>query len=286
MVYESGSQSLCKEVKIEPVIKIRNLSKRYGNHQVLEHLNLQVHQGEIFGILGMNGAGKTTLMECMEGLRDYDSGTIEMRGTIGIQLQSASLPAYIKGKEAAALIGGWKKMKKRDGILKEMGMRELEDKIYQEMSTGQRRKLHLALALIGNPDLIFLDEPAAGLDVEGQIRLHKYIRRLKQKGKTIILASHDMREVERLCDRIMILYQGKLIFCGTVEELSVRMGDCCQIQIITAEGMKEFEANDIGEFLLNILQDYKKNKIQIQDIKISRGSLEQHFMGLIKGGKK
>lgn len=271
---------------MNPVVTIKDLDKQYGNHKVLNRLNLQIYQGEIFGILGMNGAGKTTLLECMEGLRDYDSGIIEIQGTIGIQLQSASLPSYIKGKEAVSLIAGWRKIGKDNEILREMGICELEEKIYHEMSTGQKRRLHLALALIGNPDLIFLDEPASGLDVEGQILLHQQIRQLKQRGKTILLASHDMREVEDLCDRIMVLYQGNVLFCGTVEELSRKTGACYQIQITTAEGIKKYEAKDIEGSVLKILEDCKKRQLKIQDMQISRGSLEQHFMELMKGEEK
>ena len=139
-------------------VAVTNLSKQYGRHQVFKYLDFQVKQGEIFGILGMNGAGKTTLLECMEGLRDYDSGTVKMNGSIGIQLQSASIPSYMKGKEAVRLIAGWKKTEIQEEILYKLGMEELKEKGYAEMSTGQKRKLHLALALIGDPDILFLDE--------------------------------------------------------------------------------------------------------------------------------
>lgn len=165
-------------------------------------------------------------------------------------------------------------------------MEELKEKGYAEMSTGQKRKLHLALALIGDPDILFLDEPAAGLDVEGRIRLHRQIRRLRERGKTILLASHDMGEVENLCDRIMILHKGTILFCGTVDELSKRMGKCYQIEILTTEGTQKFEAKDIGESMLDILEDYKSKNIKIQDIKISRGTLEQHFLELMEGGSR
>ena len=273
-------------MKMADAVAVTNLSKQYGRHQVFKYLDFQVKQGEIFGILGMNGAGKTTLLECMEGLRDYDSGTVKMNGSIGIQLQSASIPSYMKGKEAVRLIAGWKKAGIQEEILCESGMEELKEKGYAEMSTGQKRRLHLALALIGDPDILFLDEPAAGLDVEGRIRLHRQIRRLREKGKTILLASHDMGEVENLCDRIMILHKGTILFCGTVDELSKRMGKCYQIEILTTEGTQKFEAKDIGESMLDILEDYKSKNIKIRDIKISRGTLEQHFLELMEGGSR
>ena len=109
-------------MKMADAVAVTNLSKQYGRHQVFKYLDFQVKQGEIFGILGMNGAGKTTLLECMEGLRDYDSGTVKMNGSIGIQLQSASIPSYMKGKEAVRLIARWKKTEIQEEILYKLGM--------------------------------------------------------------------------------------------------------------------------------------------------------------------
>ena len=212
-------------------IEIKDLKKSYGDTPVLKGINLAVREGEIFALLGVNGAGKTTTLECIEGLRAYDSGTITVNGKIGIQLQSSALQAHIKPTEAVKLFSKWNKAEPDSGMLKALGIPELSKKKYADLSTGQKRRLHLALALIGNPDIIFLDEPTAGLDVEGRVSLHEQIRALKAQGKTIILASHDMAEVEDLCDRIAVLREGNIAFVGTVEEFTAVEGKADRVSL-------------------------------------------------------
>ena len=264
-------------------IKISNLTKSYGTHTVLKGLNFCVQQGEIFALLGINGAGKTTSLECIEGLRNYDSGSITINGIMGIQLQSASLPKYIKALEAVKLFAKWNKTSPDREALDALGIYEIAKKPYYQLSTGQKRRLHLALALTRNPDILFLDEPTAGLDVEGQISLHEQIRQLKAMGKTIILASHDMAEVENLCDRIAILSAGKIAFIGTVEELSETVGKHYNITIRTENGAEKYESENIGDSLLSLLMQYRDKGETVTDIQIDRGSLEQHFIKIAKG---
>lgn len=264
-------------------IKISNLSKSYGTHIVLKGLDFNIQQGEIFALLGVNGAGKTTSLECIEGLRKYDSGNITINGIMGIQLQSASLPKYIKVLEAVKLFAKWNNTPLDKTMLDALGIHELAKKPYYQLSTGQKRRLHLALALTRNPDILFLDEPTAGLDVEGQISLHEQIRQLKAIGKTIILASHDMAEVENLCDRIAILSGGKIAFIGTVEQLAETIGKHYNITIQTENGTEKYESENIGNSLLSLLMQYKEKGETITDIKIDRGSLEQHFIKIAKG---
>lgn len=264
-------------------IKISNLTKSYGTHIVLKGLDFCVQQGEIFALLGINGAGKTTSLECIEGLRKYDSGNITINGIMGIQLQSASLPKYIKVLEAVKLFAKWNNTPLDKTMLDALGIHELAKKPYYQLSTGQKRRLHLALALTRNPDILFLDEPTAGLDVEGQISLHEEIRQLKAIGKTIILASHDMAEVENLCDRIAILSGGKIAFIGTVEQLAETIGKHYNITIQTENGTEKYESENIGNSLLSLLMQYKEKGETITDIKIDRGSLEQHFIKIAKG---
>lgn len=264
-------------------IKISNLSKSYGTHIVLKGLDFNIQQGEIFALLGVNGAGKTTSLECIEGLRKYDSGNITINGIMGIQLQSASLPKYIKVLEAVKLFAKWNNTPLDKTMLDALGIHELAKKPYYQLSTGQKRRLHLALALTRNPDILFLDEPTAGLDVEGQISLHEEIRQLKAIGKTIILASHDMAEVENLCDRIAILSGGKIAFIGTVEQLAETIGKHYNITIQTENGTEKYESENIGNSLLSLLMQYKEKGETITDIKIDRGSLEQHFIKIAKG---
>lgn len=264
-------------------LEVKGLRKSYGRKEVLKGIDLCVRQGDIFALLGVNGAGKTTALECIEGLRTYDGGTISVNGRIGIQLQSAALPAYIKGAEAVRLFAKWNRKTADPSMLAALGADSIAGKQYQEMSTGQKRRLHLALALICDPDIVFLDEPTAGLDIEGRISLHQYIRHLKSHGKTIILASHDMAEVESLCGSIAILRDGEIAFTGTVMALTEKIGKHYNIQIRTDHGLETYESDDIGASLTTILSSYQEKNISILDIRVDRGSLEQHFLKIAKG---
>ncbi|MDO4273268.1 MAG: ABC transporter ATP-binding protein [Eubacteriales bacterium] len=267
-------------------IQVNGLKKSYGSHTVLNGLSFRVQKGEIFALLGVNGAGKTTALECIEGLRKYDSGSAAVNGKVGIQLQSASLPANIKPMEAVRLFAKWNKAKINDPMLTALGVNGFAKKQYTELSTGQKRRLHLALALISDPDIIFLDEPTAGLDVEGRISLHEQIRALKKQGKTIILASHDMAEVEGLCDRIAILNGGDIVFCGSVAELTEKIGRHYILHIKTGQGEEDYETDNIGDTMLSLLENYKEQNVDVLDIEIDRGTLEQHFMQLTGRNEK
>lgn len=267
-------------------IEVTRLRKSYGNHTVLKGLDFQVKKGEIFALLGTNGAGKTTALECIEGLRRYDEGNIEINGKPGIQLQSASLPSHIKPMEAVRLFAKWNRAKIDFSMLKSLGIDELAGKQYIGLSTGQKRRLHLALALVCNPDIVFLDEPTAGLDVEGRVSLHEQIRRLKAQGKTVILASHDMAEVETLCDRIAILSGGSIAFLGAVSDLTEKVGKQHTIYVKTDRGETRLPSDNIRDTLLELLTDYKRQGVSITEIQTDRGSLEQHFMQIAKGDEK
>ena len=265
-------------------IEISGLKKSYGSNLVLKGLDFQIKQGEIFALLGVNGAGKTTTLECIEGLRKYDEGTIVLNGKTGIQLQSSSLPAHIKPMEAIKLFAKWNHTNIDTAMLKALGIKEIEQSQYLQLSTGQKRRLHLALAIISNPDILFLDEPTAGLDVEGRLSLHDQIRKLKSQGKTIVLASHDMAEVETLCDRIAILNRGKIGFCGTPSGLTEKLGRKYFIHLKTQKGEETYETDTIEDSLISLLEECKQKNIQILDIKVDRGTLEQHFIEMARRG--
>lgn len=264
-------------------IEVRGLTKSYNRRMVLKGLDFDVHEGEIFALLGVNGAGKTTTLECVEGLKKADGGQISVKGKMGIQLQSASLPACIQAEEAVALFAKWNKVEPDPTLIQNLGIQEFATKTYAHLSTGQKRRLHLALALIGDPAIVFLDEPTAGLDVEGRIALHDQIRHLKAQGKTLILASHDMAEVESLCDRIGILTDGKLAFIGTVDELNTQVGKQYEIEIRTETAAETITTQDVASTLLTLLKEYQDKGIAVNDIHVSRGSLQQHFIQLTKG---
>ena len=267
-------------------IEICGLQKSYGNHIVLHDISCCILQGEIFGLLGVNGSGKTTALECIEGLRRYDKGDITVNGKVGIQLQLASLPAHIKPMEALQLAAKWNQTDKDDEMIGALGIEQLSKKQYTELSTGQKRRLHLALALVGQPEILFLDEPTAGLDVQGKISLHHHIRMLKEQGKTIVLASHDMAEVESLCDRIAILHEGRIAFCGTVEQLTEKIGKRYHLFIKTNQGDQNFVVDNIGDALITRLEEYRQKGITRLDIQIDRGTLEQHFIQFVEGDGK
>lgn len=266
-------------------VRVEGLKKSYHGTAVLKGLNFHVEKGEIFALLGGNGAGKTTALECIEGLRRFDSGKIRIDGRRGIQLQSASLPDHIKPLEAVRLFAKWNRTEADPAMLAALGIGELAKKQYRELSTGQKRRLHLALALVSNPDIVFLDEPTAGLDVEGRVSLHSQIRALKAQGKTILLASHDMAEVEALCDRIAILNGGGLVFLGTMEELTAKLGGGRILRITTDRGEERYEAGAIGDTMLAVLEDLKKRGAAVLDIQIERGTLEQYFIEIAGGNR-
>ncbi len=287
---------------MDSIIKIQNLYKSYGKNIVLKGISFDIKRGEIFALLGTNGAGKTTTLECIEGLRKFDKGIISVDGKFGVQLQSTSLPENIKCREALTLFSKWNDSKLDNEFIQRIGLDKIKDKEYIELSTGQKRKLHLAIALIGNPDIIFLDEPTAGLDVEGRIVLHDEIRRLKDQGKTIVMASHDMAEVEDLCDTIAILKDGNIAFIGSPEELTMQVSSVYKMHLKlsdnisffplttciykeTIQGYSIFETSNIGNTLSELLTIAKVKKVQIYDLKIEHPSLEKRFMEIAKEAK-
>jgi len=280
------------------VIEVNNLIKKYGENTVIDDISFNVNKGEIFGLLGANGAGKTTTLECIEKLRSYNGGTIKINGRVGVQLQSSSLPENITIIEAFKLFCKWNNANEDLELLNKLGLKDLKNKQYNTLSTGQKRRLHLALALIGSPDIIFLDEPTSGVDVEGRVALHDEIRKLKQQGKTIIMASHDMAEVEELCDRIAILKNGKIAFIGTPIELTsiyleekvyIKTSEKIEIQefkyskyVELKEEYYIFKTDTISDALLELLTYLKENNNKVLDLKIERESLEHRFIQIAK----
>ena len=283
-------------------IEVENLIKSYGQNTVIKGISFDVKKGEVFALLGTNGAGKTTTLECIEGIRKYEGGKISIDGNFGVQLQSSSLPANIKVIEAFMLFGKWNKSNIDLSIFEGFGLSEIKNKQYCQLSTGQKRRLHLALGLIGNPDIIFLDEPTAGLDVEGRAALHEQIRKLKCSGKTIVLSSHDMAEIESLCDRLAILKDGKIAFIGTVPELTTQIHPTIKLQIKMGNPLKKadfihstyveaendyftFITTNISDALIELLTFLKSSSNPILDIRILHQSLEESFLDIAKEGK-
>jgi ABC-2 type transport system ATP-binding protein len=207
-----------------PVVRVEGIRKHYGRTVAVDDVSFDVRPGEIFGLIGPNGAGKTTTMECVEGLRSPDRGTIAVLGLdpvrdvyrlqdrIGIQLQEAQLQKRIKVREAVDL---WASLYRRsvDGgqLLDQLGLVEKQDAWFMTLSGGQKQRLFIALALINDPELVFLDELTTGLDPQARRAIWELVRGIRQRGKTVFMTTHLMDEAERLCDRVAIIDRGRII---------------------------------------------------------------------------
>jgi len=284
------------------MIEVKALTKWYGANEVLKNVTFDVKRGEIFALLGANGAGKTTTLECIEGLREYQSGEIKVNGKTGVQLQSSSLPQHMKAAEALKLFAKWRRAPVNNDFVNRLELDDLKNKMYKDMSVGQKRRLHLALAMTGGPDIVFLDEPTAGLDVEGRAALHDEIRTLRTQGKTVVLASHDMAEVESLCDRIAILKNGVIAFIGRASDLASQLSETVKVFIkLTSQvcfgnlsfsrhagnlqGYEVFETSSLDNGLLELLAAAKAAGAHVRDLNIEHASLEQRFLALAKEGR-
>ncbi|MEG0176602.1 ABC transporter ATP-binding protein [Anaerorhabdus sp.] len=278
-------------------IECNNLKKRYGKNEVLKDISFKVENNEIFALLGTNGAGKTTTLECIEGLRKYDGGSIVITGKIGVQLQNSSLLKTMKVKEAIQYFSKWNHVEPDNEQINRMGLKDILDKKYSDCSTGQKRRLHLILALVTDPDILILDEPTAGLDVEGRVALHDEIRRLKSNGKTILLATHDMSEVEELADRLGIVKDGKIVYTGTPQQLKQHLQSEAKIYFEIKDKIdfgkltdsiqnKNYsymiETSDITLTLHELTEIVVSQKCKFEMIQIEYSSLEDQFMALTK----
>src|ERR1700686_4123307 len=219
-----------------PVIQVSGVRKTYGSMVAVDEVSFEVSEGEIFGLIGPNGAGKTTTMECVEGLRTPDRGTISVLGLnpfhdvyqlqerIGVQLQQAQLQKRIKVWEAVDLWASLYRKKAADGerLLEQLGLRDKRNAWFMTLSGGQKQRLFIALALINDPELVFLDELTTGLDPQARRAIWDLVRGIRQRGKTVFLTTHLMEEAERLCDRVAIIDHGRIIDIGTPAELVQR----------------------------------------------------------------
>jgi len=217
---------------VNPVIAVSNLGKRYGRTIAVDEVSLEVFEGEIFGLIGPNGAGKTTTMECVEGNRVPDKGTISVLGLdprrdanalrqrIGVQHQEAHLQKRIKVWEAVDL---WRSLYTRvvdtDALLARLGLEAKRDAWFMTLSGGQKQRLFIALALIHEPEVVFLDELTTGLDPQARRAIWALVTGIRDRGTTVFLTTHLMEEAERLCDRVAIIEHGRIIELGTPDEL-------------------------------------------------------------------
>jgi ABC-2 type transport system ATP-binding protein len=218
-----------------PVVEVIDLVRHYGDVRAVDGVSFQVRRGEVFGLLGPNGAGKTTTIEMLEGLNKPDSGNAEVLGIdvtrqpdqlkqrIGVQLQTAALYPNLSVVELVDLFASFYEHRRPTAdIIRELGLDERDKALSKDLSGGQRQRLSIALALVNDPELIFLDEPTTGLDPQARRTLWDQIEDLRRQDKTILLTTHYMEEAEQLCDRVAIMDHGKILEIGTINELVAR----------------------------------------------------------------
>ncbi|WP_273888870.1 ABC transporter ATP-binding protein, partial [Rubrobacter naiadicus] len=235
----------------EEVIRARGLRKRYGGVVAVDGVDLTVYRGEVFGILGPNGAGKTTTLEMIEGLRKPDDGEIEVAGydavrepgklkrIIGVQLQTTALFDYLSVEETLALfadlygVDGSREHVWR--LLKMVSLTEKKDARVDQLSGGQQQRLSVALALVNDPRVVFLDEPTTGLDPQARRNMWELVRKIRSEGRTVVLTTHYMEEAEELCDRVAVMDHGRVLVCDAPLAL-IRSLDVDATVLVTIDG--------------------------------------------------
>jgi ABC-2 type transport system ATP-binding protein len=297
----------------QPVIRVSGIHKRYGRVVAVDDVSFEVHREEIFGLIGPNGAGKTTTMECVEGLRKPDRGTIsvlsldpvrdvyQLQNRIGVQLQEAQLQKRIKVWEAIDLWASLyrKPSSDRDRLLEQLGLMDKRDAWFMTLSGGQKQRLFIALALISDPEVVFLDELTTGLDPQARRAIWDLVRGIRGRGKTVFLTTHLMEEAERLCDRVAIIDHGRIIDIDTPAGLVAR--HCPERTVVlstddvTADvrfraipGVQDVALQDgrltirgQGDGLVTlVIQCLAEHRIRVTDFRSVLPTLEDVFLGL------
>jgi ABC-2 type transport system ATP-binding protein len=285
-----------------PVISVRSLAKRYRKTLAVADVSLDVYEGEIFGLIGPNGAGKTTTMECIEGLRRPDSGTMtvlgldprrdarRLRERIGVQHQEAQLQKRIKVGEAVAL---WASLYDRsrvadaDALLERLGLAAKRDAWFMTLSGGQKQRLFIALALIHRPEVVFLDELTTGLDPQARRAIWGLVRDIRARGTTVFLTTHLMEEAERLCDRVAIMEHGRTIEIGTPAELVAR--HCPERRVVFTthdDGVERVHelSGEGDDFVTEVIHRIAKDGARVRRFRTEMPTLEDVFLKLTGHG--
>jgi ABC-2 type transport system ATP-binding protein len=273
-------------------IAVRDLRKTYGELEAVRGISFEVQQGEVFGLLGPNGAGKTTTVEILEGYRRRDAGEVEVLGTdpaaaggdwrerIGVVLQSSAMYETLTVAEMLKVFAGYYRTPRPvDEVVELVGLHEKRDNRVRLLSGGQRRRLDLGLALVGDPELIFLDEPTTGFDPGARRRAWETIRGLRSLGKTILLTTHYLDEAEQLADRVAVLRQGEIVASGAPAELT---GSVQQTEIRYRENGREVVLHtDAPTRLLHELTDKALSEgRELEGLVVRRPSLEDVYLSL------
>jgi len=296
-----------------PIVQVQDLRKNYGPVEALCGVSFEVREGEVFGLLGPNGAGKTTTVEILEGLRTPDGGSVRVCGLdpqrsgaafkqeIGAVLQSTALPEKLQVGEALELFASfYRRGRKAAGLLERFGLAEKKSTFYAALSGGQKQRLALALALVHDPKMVFLDEPTAGLDPQVRREMYEIIEELRQEKKTLLLTTHYIEEAERLCDRVAIIDFGRVMALGTPRELKSRSAGTTRIEVRLArpeedgalqklEGVADcraFQATYVlhshrpPQTLVALVKYLEAQGNELQSLEIASPSLEDVFLEL------
>ncbi len=300
----------------QSVISVQDFRKRYGAFVAVDGISFTADRGEIFGLLGPNGAGKTTTLECLEGIRQPDGGSLavlgvdptrqpgKLRNLIGVQLQSGGLPGDMTVDEAMRFFCAYHGVAPRPDLLERLGLGTKLKTPYGQLSMGLQRRLALALAISHRPPVLILDEPTAGLDVGSRTELHSLMQEVKAEGTAIILATHDMAEAEKMADRVAILLRGAVVATGTPRELTATGSGLTKVSVRTEESclaaddillpavqqrlLKEdyaiYFSTDPGPTVAAILDFIKAHDDKLVDLRVERPSLEERFLEITDGG--
>jgi ABC-2 type transport system ATP-binding protein len=297
----------------DAAIVVEKVTKSYGQNRVVDELSFTVHKGELFALLGPNGAGKTTTIETLEGYRSPDSGSVrvlgldpirqgrELKPAIGVMLQQDGLYPDLSAREVLSLFAGYyERPRSVAELLGRVGLKDAAKTRYRRLSGGQKRRLALAVTLVGNPQLVFLDEPTTGMDPQARLATWEIIRGLQRDGVTILLTTHLMDEAERLADRVAIIDHGRLIALDTPAGLTgvqdaniVRFVapsglDCAQLAGLTnarsAEeirpGSYVLETDSAPALLAELTAWLRDQEITLTELRVGHGSLEDLFLRL------
>lgn len=294
----------------DSAIAVQSFSKYYGTFAAVQEISFTVERGEIFGLLGPNGAGKTTTLECLEGIRQPTAGALQVMGIdpvreprklaqkIGVQLQSSGLHPGMTVDEAVKFFCGYHGVRPRFDLVERLGLEEKRRTTYSSLSIGLQRRLNLVLAMAHNPPVVILDEPTAGLDVASRVELHSMMNELRQQGATILLATHDMAEAEKMTDRVAILLNGKIVAQGTPIELTATGSGYTKVSLRTEKALliqderafpgvsqrmiKEdytiYYTVDPGPTVAALIEFGTEQGDKLIDLRVERPSLEERFL--------